>query len=97
MTLAVLLLATLITQGSRWAALSLPTARGAMGQVVDRVPVPLFAALAVVSLTGSDGRLTIDPPLVAACAGALLTVRQRSLLLTLAAGLAGYGAATLVL
>lgn len=69
--------------------LLLPPLKGPAGEVIDRLPAPLFAALAVLSFVPSEGS-TADPAVGAAMVGALLVWRVRSLLLTLVAGLAGY-------
>lgn len=85
-----------ITFGSRVAALALlPPPRGATAGLVARLPAPLFAALAAVSLTGADGGVT-DPATLTAVGCALAVVRWSSLLLTLAAGLVGFLVASLL-
>jgi branched-subunit amino acid transport protein len=85
-----------VTVGSRVAALALlPPPRGAVAGLVRRLPAPLFAALAALSLTGSDAGIA-DPPMLAAVGCALLVTRWSSLLLTLVAGLAGFLVATLI-
>jgi hypothetical protein len=79
----------LITVGSRAVSVALlPPPRGQLAAVVDRLPAPLFAVLAAATLLGSDGASSRAPAWLAAAA-ALATVRRRSLLLTVAAGLAG--------
>lgn len=91
-----LLAVAAITVGSRVAALALlPPPRGAVAGLVRRLPAPLFAALAALSLTGSDGGAT-DPTLLAALGCALVATRWSSLLITLGAGLAGFGVASLI-
>lgn len=62
---------------------------GLAGEVIERLPAPLFAALAVLSFVPSSGAAA-DPAIGGAMVGALLVWRVRSLLLTLAAGLTGY-------
>ena len=76
-----------ITVGSRAVSVALlPPPRGTLAAAVDRLPAPLFAVLAVVTLLGSDhGAATGAWP---AAAAALVTVRRRSLLLTVGVGLA---------
>lgn len=79
-----------VTVASRIAATALlPAPRGRLAELVDRLPAPLFAALAMVSLTGSD-RGIADPAPLLAVACALASARWRSLLLTVISGLAGY-------
>ncbi len=76
-----------ITVGSRAVSVALlPPPRGTLAAVVDRLPAPLFAVLAVVTLLGSGhGAAGGAWP---AAAAALVTVGRRSLLLTVAVGLA---------
>jgi hypothetical protein len=82
----------LVTVGSRVAALAvLPAPSGRTADVIARLPAPLFAALAAVSLTGSAAP---DPGVLGAALGALIATPRRSLLLTLVAGLVGYVLAT---
>jgi len=91
-----LLAVAAITVGSRVVALALlPPPRGAVAGLVRRLPAPLFAALAALSLTGSDGGVT-DPAMLAALGCALLATRWSSLLITLGAGLAGFLVASLI-
>jgi hypothetical protein len=78
-----------ITVGSRAVSVAvLPPPRGTLASIVERLPAPLFAVLAAATLLGSDQGSSPAPVWLAAGA-ALLTVRRRSLLLTVAAGLAG--------
>lgn len=96
MSVPLLLAVTAITVGSRVAALALlPPLRGAAAGVARRLPAPLFAALAVLSITGSD-RGIADPALLTAVACALLSTRWSSLLITLLAGLGGFVVGSLV-
>jgi hypothetical protein len=77
-----------ITVGSRIVATAvLPPPDGATAEIVRRLPAPLFAAMAALSLVGSDHPGT--PALVAAGA-AVAVARRRSLLVVVLAGLAGY-------
>jgi len=93
----VLLAVAAITVGSRVAALALlPAPRGRLEGMVRRLPAALFAALAALSLTGGDGDVT-DPALLSAVGCALLATRWSSLLVTLAAGCAGFLLASLLL
>ncbi len=79
-----------VTVGSRIAATALlPTPRGALAALVDRLPPPLFATLAAVSLMGSD-RGAADPAMLLAVGCALVSSRWRSLLVTVVAGLSGF-------
>jgi hypothetical protein len=59
------------------------------------VPPAIFASLATLSLIGTDGRL-VSPPILIATAAALLAAPRRSFALCLAAGLAGYAAASML-
>jgi len=78
-----------VTVGSRVAALAvLPAPSGRVAEVIDRLPAPLFAVLAVVSVVGTAGPL--DPGVLGASLGALASTPRRSLLVTLVAGLIGY-------
>ncbi len=96
MSLMTLLAVAAITVGSRVAALALlPPPQGAVAGLVRRLPAPLFATLAALSLTGSDGSDT-DPTMLTAVCCALLATRWSSLLITLGAGLAGFLIASLI-
>lgn len=61
-----------------------------LGAVLGRVPGPLFAGMAALYLVDPRAGLA-PPPVLAAMAVALFTAPFRSLLITLAGGLAGYG------
>jgi hypothetical protein len=79
---------TVITVGSRIVATAvLPPPDGETAEIVRRLPAPLFAAMAALSLVGSDQRGT--PGLVAAAA-AVAVAGRRSLLVVVLAGLVGY-------
>jgi branched-subunit amino acid transport protein len=96
MSLVLLLGVAAVTVASRVAALALlPPPRGAAAGLVRRLPAPLFAALAALSVVTSDGGVT-DPAMLAAVGCALLSTRWSSLLVTLGAGLGGFLAAGLV-
>jgi branched-subunit amino acid transport protein len=96
MSIALLVAVAAITVVSRIAALAvLPPPRGAVADMVQRLPAPLFAALAALSLAGSDGGVT-NPPLIAAVCCALVSTRWSSLLITLLAGLGGFAVASLI-
>lgn len=80
----------LITYASRAAALVfLPRPSPRVEEVLARMPAPIFASLAVLSLIESDGGLAGGPVLLAAF-GALAMTPRRSLPLCLAGGLVGY-------
>jgi branched-subunit amino acid transport protein len=97
MNLALLLLLAAITYLSRAVALVfMPSPPPAMERFLNRVPAPLFAGLAVVSLVGDSGRLA-DGEILAAAAGALAATRTKSLLWVLVGGLAGYALGALLL
>lgn len=88
--LGLVLAVAAVTVGSRVAALALfPPPRGRAAQFVARLPAPLFATLAALSLSGSQAGPT-DPALLAAVACALTAARWSSLLLTLVAGVSGF-------
>jgi hypothetical protein len=77
-----------ITVGSRIVATAvLPPPDGATAEIVRRLPAPLFAAMAALSLLGSDHRGT---PAFAAAAAAVAVAGRRSLLVVVLAGLVGY-------
>lgn len=96
MSLLLLLVVAAITIGSRVAALvALPRPPDAVAGLVERLPAPLFAALAALSLTGAEGGVT-DPPVLAAVCCALVATRWSSLLIVLVAGLGGFAAASLI-
>jgi hypothetical protein len=79
---------TVITVGSRIVATAvLPPPDGATAEIVRRLPAPLFAAMAALSLVGNDQRRM--PALVAAAA-AVAVAGRRSLLVVVLAGLVGY-------
>lgn len=95
MSLELLLVIALMTYGSRALALVLmPKPIPRVRAVLDRIPAPLFASIAALSLI-EDGAVAPAETLIAA-AGALLLTPTRSLLWVLAGGLAGYGAGILL-
>lgn len=97
-TLTLVLAAAVITIGSRVAALAvLPPPPDALAGVVGRLPAPLFAALAAHSLVGTDGSVPEPAILVAAGCALAAAIRWPSLLITLGAGLGGFGLGSLVL
>lgn len=85
----------LLTYGSRVAALALLPRPGArIEAVLSRMPAPIFAGLATVTLVTGDGEL-VAGPILGAAVGALLATPARSLLACLVAGAAGYALTTL--
>jgi branched-subunit amino acid transport protein len=90
MSLWVVVALAALTYGSRAAALVLlPQPKGHLERVLGRIPVPLFAGLAVLSLITPE-RLLAPPPELAAAFGALAVSPLRSLALCLVAGLGTY-------
>jgi branched-subunit amino acid transport protein len=90
MTAVLVVVLGIITYASRAAALVLlPNPGSTLARVLERIPAPLFASLAVLAVIQPDGSAA-PAPVLAASVAALLTVPRRSLPLTLAAGLAGY-------
>ena len=89
MSIPLLLGIALMTFGSRAIALVLmPDPPAHVRAILDRVPAPLFASLAAVSLV-PEGDLVAAPTLCAA-AGALAATPTRSLLWVLIAGLSAF-------
>jgi hypothetical protein len=85
-----LVLIALITYGSRAAALAfLPRPRGRVEAVLGRMPAPIFASLATLTLVTGERSLAGVPVLCAAL-GALVCSPKRSLPLCLTGGVAGY-------
>ncbi len=86
----------LLTYGSRAVALIvMPNPSARVRAVLDRVPAPLFAALAAISL--SEGGEPAPADTVFAAIGALLATPTRSLLWVLVGGMTGYAVAALVI
>ncbi|MDQ3492736.1 MAG: AzlD domain-containing protein [Chloroflexota bacterium] len=80
----------IITYASRAAALVfLPRPTPRVEEILERMPAPIFAGLAVLTLIDADGSLAGGPALLAAL-GALAMTPKRSLPICLAGGLAGY-------
>ena len=95
MSLALIATIALLTYGSRALALVfMPHPPDRARVILDRIPAPLFAALAVTSIV-EDGDLASAETICAAI-GALLATPSRSLLWVLVGGLAGYAVGTLV-
>ena len=90
MTALWLVAIALITYASRATALAfLPRPRGRFEAVLARMPAPIFASLATLSLVTGDGSLA-DLPVLGAAAGAIAGAPKRSLAVCLVCGLAGY-------
>jgi hypothetical protein len=86
----VLVAIALITYASRAASLVfLPPPRGRFGAILGRMPAPIFASLATLTLVTADRSLAGGPVLCAAL-GALILSPKRSLALCLIGGVAGY-------
>jgi branched-subunit amino acid transport protein len=95
MSLALIGALAVLTYGSRALALVFmphPPERARI--VLDRIPAPLFAALAVTSLI-EDGKLA-GAETLCAVAGALIVTPTRSLLWVLVGGVAGYALGALL-
>ena len=86
----------LLTYASRALALvAMPDPSPGLKRILDRIPAPLFAALAAMSLF-EDGKVA-EGTTLGAVLGALALTPTRSLLWVLLGGLAGFGVATLIL
>jgi branched-subunit amino acid transport protein len=97
--MSIWLLATiaLVTYASRAAALAfLPRPAGRFEAVLSRMPAPIFASLATLTLVTQEQTLA-GGSLLTAAAGALLVSPKRSFLLCLVGGIAGYAIGELVL
>ena len=97
MSVLVVLALAAITYGSRLSAMVLlprPSARA--DAILSRVPAAIFASLATLSLITPD-RHVVELPILVATAMAVLVVPRRSFALCLAAGIAGYALAALLL
>jgi branched-subunit amino acid transport protein len=89
LSLYLIVMIALLTYGSRAFALAfMPDPSPRVKTVLDRIPAPLFASLAAISLI-EDGELA-SPETLCAALGALVATPTRSLLWVLVAGLAGY-------
>jgi hypothetical protein len=96
-TVMLVLAVAVMTVGSRVAALALlPPPPEFLVDTVQRLPAPLFAALAAHSLVGAGGDFPDPTITVAACCALLAAVRWPSLLIALAAGLGGFVLASLI-
>jgi branched-subunit amino acid transport protein len=89
MNLGLILVIAVITYGTRALALvAMPDPSPSLRRLLDRLPAPLFASLAAISLFDEGG--LVDAPTLAAAAGALAFALTRSLLIVLLGGLVGY-------
>jgi uncharacterized membrane protein len=93
-TLSLMVAIALMTYGSRALALVLmPHPSERVRSVLDRIPAPLFASLAGLSLI--DGGAIAPAAMLCAAGGAIVLAPTRSLLWVLAGGLSGYGVGVL--
>ena len=96
MSVWLLAVIALITYTSRAASLVfLPKPTGRFEAVLSRMPAPIFASLAMLSLITEKQTLG-EASLLTAAAGALLVSPKRSFLLCLLGGIAGYVVGELV-
>jgi branched-subunit amino acid transport protein len=96
MSITLIVALAILTYSSRASALVfMPDPPLVIRRMLDRAPAPLFAGLAALSLVQESGALAPIPILVAA-AGALCTVRFRSLPLALVGGLLGFALGSIV-
>jgi branched-subunit amino acid transport protein len=97
--MSIWLLATiaLVTYASRAAALAfLPRPAGRFEAVLSRMPAPIFASLATLTLVTEEQALA-GGSLLTAAAGALLVSPRRSFPLCLVGGISGYAVGELLL
>jgi branched-subunit amino acid transport protein len=95
MSIGLILLIAALTYGSRALGLVvMPTPPARVQSILDRIPAPLFAALAATSLI-EDGAFVGASTLTAALF-ALSASPTRSLLWVLVAGVAGYAVGALI-
>jgi hypothetical protein len=96
LTPALLAVIALITYSSRAAALAfLPRPSGRLEVVLGRMPAPIFAGLATLTLISEEGSPAEGPILVAAL-GALIASPKRSLAVSLVGGIVGFAIGTLI-
>jgi hypothetical protein len=96
MSSMVLVVITLITYASRVATLVfLPRPSGRFEAVLGRMPAPIFASLAMLTLITEDRSLA-GGPIMCAALGAAIMSPKRSLPLCLIGGVAGYALGTLL-
>jgi len=90
MNLVLVVVIGALTYGSRAiSVVALPRPRGRLEHVLARMPAPIFASLAVLSLINAD-RSLVPLPVWTAALGALVTTPRRSLALALIGGVCGY-------
>lgn len=95
MSLWLVVAIAVLTYGSRAAALvAMPDPSQRLRMVLDRIPAPLFAALAAISMF--DDGVLVSRETVFAAVGALVATPTRSLLWVLIGGIAGYWLGVLV-
>ena len=93
MSIWLILAIAALTYGSRaLAVVAMPDPSAHVKRILDRIPAPLFAALAAISLF-DEGRL-VDSRTLGATLGALVVTPSRSLLYVLLGGFAGYAVAS---
>lgn len=89
MTWGLLFAVTGLTIASRMLPMVLlPAPRGRAARMLDALPAPLFAGLAVLALLDDGGRPTL--PVLLAAGGALVGATRRSLGLALLCGILGF-------
>lgn len=95
MSLKLVIAIAVITYASRALVLvAAPEPPARMQRILARIPAPLFAGLAALSILDARGALA-PWPILAAFAGGVVVAPFRSLALTLAGGLTGYALAIL--
>lgn len=95
--IVLVLAAAALTYTSRAAALTvLPPPSRIVAPVIERIPAPLFAGLAVLTLLGPGLDTPSTPVLIAATAAAIATL-TRSLATIVATGITAYAAALWIL
>jgi branched-subunit amino acid transport protein len=94
MNLLIVVALAALTYGSRAAALLLlPPPPRRLHLILERIPPPIFAGLATLSLITPE-RSFVEIPMLAAAVGGLVMTPLRSLPLCLAGGLAAYAIVT---
>jgi hypothetical protein len=90
MSPVLLVVVALLTYASRAVALVfLPRPHGRFEAALARMPAPIFASLAMLTLVDGD-RSLVGSPVLGAALGALVLSPRRSLPLCLIGGVAGY-------
>lgn len=98
-TLALVLLAAVITYASRVVFLALPARaiEGRWARLLEIFPLALFVAVATAALAAPEGRVEVSPALAAAAGGAFGAVlNRRSLFVVIGCGLTVYWAVRLL-